>query len=126
MVSCANHPDASAACRCTKCRSTLCDPCCVFLINGDPWCEPCGHGVIESRKGSPTLAVVVLLVLLAAWSGLLWYELAGLGRFYVRTVGLLIIPFAAAWRIAFPPSAKMTSVNRREKSMPLPTSKRLT
>jgi hypothetical protein len=105
MTSCANHPEEAAAARCVRCGTPCCDPCIGFLVNDDPWCEPCGNGEIESGKGNPALAILVFVALLGVWGGLMCLQLFVARRVYIATTALVLVPFGAAWRIAYPPTA---------------------
>lgn len=129
MTVCANHSETNAIARCTRCRSAFCDGCIVFLVNDDPWCEPCGNGEIDSGKGSPILAVVALLVLLALFAAFMFVQLYVVRRFYFVTAALVFVPFGVAWRIAYPPTTgdKPVIVDRTATALrpPVPLEKRL-
>jgi len=127
MASCANHSEATAAARCQKCSSLVCDPCSAFLINGRVWCEPCGNEEIDSGKGHPIIALVVLVVMLCAWGAVVAYQLMVMNRFYVATLAGALVPFGAAWPIAYPPTTgdKPIIVNRTKQRVPLPASARV-
>ena len=127
MNACANHPDATAVARCTRCRSTFCDGCIGFLVNADPWCEPCGNAMIDDGKGRPVLAAVVFVVLLAAFVALICVQIFVLERIRLYSFAFGIVPFVAAWRIAFPPTARPIVVDRNDPASrtPIPAAKRL-
>ena len=126
MSACANHPETSAAARCGKCRTALCDPCSAFLINDAAWCEPCGNEEVESGKGHPVVAIVVLAVLFVGWLGLMAVQLFVIRRVWFWTIALVIVPFGVAWPIAYPPTTgeKPIIVDRRVRRVPLPASAR--
>lgn len=46
---CANQ-DGPAIARCIKCRLPFCDHCAAYVVNGKPWCEPCGAAAIDEAK----------------------------------------------------------------------------
>lgn len=84
----------------------------------------------EEGKGRPALAVVVLLVLLAAFAALIFVQLFVIGRFYFYSAALGIVPFGAAWRVAYPPTTgdRPTIIDRSATvpRTPVPLGKRLT
>jgi hypothetical protein len=125
MLTCANHDKRVAAGRCAKCDVLFCDTCCAFLINGAAWCEPCGRAEQELGKGNKVLAVVVLVVLLALWAFLV-AKAYGMGgprpRLLIYLIPLVMVPFGAAWAIAYPPTAgeRPTLIDRNRRRVALP------
>lgn len=90
--------------RCARCRTDFCDLCLGFIVNDAPWCEPCGNTEKETGKGRPGLAIVVGLVLFAAWAILILVQLFVIQRFWIASAALVLVPVGAAWTIAYPPT----------------------
>jgi uncharacterized protein (DUF983 family) len=125
MTACANHVEAPGVARCMKCRTPFCDACIAYLINLDPWCEVCANDEIDSGKGNPAIAIVVLVLGLVGFAALMYWQLYIVRRFWFYSAALVIVPFTAAWGIAYPPWAAKPTVARRERGLPpIPPAKR--
>jgi hypothetical protein len=121
MSSCVNHAHRGAAGRCIGCNLLFCDPCCGFLINEAPWCEPCGRGQLDLGRGNRPLGLIVAVVALVLWIALI-YRFHVMGSGLVAAVVGLGIPLGFGWRIAYPPLAgtRPRIVDRSEQRVRLP------
>ena len=119
---CANHPELAAQGRCARCREYFCDPCCAFLVDDRPWCEPCGHGLVEDGGGSKGLALVVLGGGLALFAVVVALQLFVIHRFYFYSPILVLFPPWLAYRIAYPPATGTAPkvLDRRREHLLLP------
>ena len=64
--SCGLHAGTPSEALCLKCGAPLCGRCAVMLVNGDPWCEPCGLPL--ARRPLPWWAPLFALIALG-WIG---------------------------------------------------------
>lgn len=104
MSACVNHQECQASAACARCRNPFCGGCLTFSVNGDPWCEPCGNGLLDTGKGNRPLALLVLVVGLAITLAIVLAPMIFLGRYFIYSALLVAVPIGAAWRIAYPPT----------------------
>lgn len=99
---CANG-DGPASTRCTRCRIALCIRCAAFLVNGAPWCEPCGNDLAEQIARPWGRGAATLVVGFAAVGLLAWLELTYAWRLHHGFFGLLVFGvLLAAAKVVFP------------------------
>lgn len=124
-LACANHSGTPGVGRCVCCRVSLCDPCTVFAINDDPWCEACGSTLEEDSRPRYARAAVLLLIawglVSTVWIAKVVFVPMPVPYFF----GMVFLGYAgglyAAWGAASPATAgEAPTIVRRKPGSPLP------
>ncbi|MBS2020274.1 MAG: hypothetical protein JST00_45865 [Deltaproteobacteria bacterium] len=125
MIPCADHPDTPALGYCRGCRIALCDPCCVFSINDDVWCQACGSAIEEETRPRYSRAAFVL-VLGFGLTTAVWLVRAVVLRVYIPYFSLVLLlgyggSMSLAWNTVHPLfGVERPTVARRRPGSPLP------